>query len=162
MKSVETKEEAEEAFGKGTEVVCMASLAIDPNPNASWRERILAMEREIFDRATKIDAKDYTGWVSWSGVHARDRYFESVEDLRIYCKANGVPVPSFVWACIQERFRLDADWILDSALEDHHENARDHITGAEEARLQVFLDEWSKAQGIVSWHEDRTRAVVLT
>ena len=60
-----------------------------------------------------------------------------------------MPVPEFVWACTPKPLKLDADGILDQALEEHFDGARGNISDAEEARLQAFLDEWAAAQEIV-------------
>lgn len=147
-------------FAAGSEAARMMHAALNPNPE-TWEQRIARMEREAFEKATKIDAKDYTGWVSWPG-HGDDGYFESVEALIEHCASHELNSPRYVWACIPQPFKLDADEILDNALEEHFDGARGEISKSEEKRLQAFLDEWAAAQKIVSWREDRTRAVMLS
>lgn len=126
-------------------------------------EEMLAKRRaEAFEKATKIPAAEYTGWVSWPGCVGDDGYFESVQELLNHCAKTGKPAPTFVWACKPIPLHLDAEGIVDQALEEHHEGAKDFISNAEMERLQVLLDEWAKAQGVTSWCEDRTRAVMIS
>ena len=152
-------EQINAAFGAGSEAAIIAICALDTRKRETREEKEARLDRETFDKATKIDAKDYTGWVScslcWNG------YFKSVDEVIVYCAENDLPRPKFVWACTSTPLKLDASDIIDAALEDHHEDARDNISDADEQRLQAFLDEWTAAQGIVSWSEDNTRAVML-
>lgn len=159
MKTIETAEDASATFGAGSEVGRMIQTAL--KPPETHEQRLARMERNYFDKATKVDAVTYEGWVFWTNRGPQDGFFHSVEDLRNYCSSSGEDLPEFVWACTKETFRLDADRILDDATEDHHDDARSEISASEEARLQAFLDEWSAAQNIVSWHDDRSRAVML-
>lgn len=154
------KVRAENEYGTGSEMGRMMAIALDPNPLKTWEERQALDAQKAFEKATKINAAEYIGWVSWP-KHGDDGFFESVDAVRKHCAAQGLALPTFVWACLRDPFRLNADWILDQALEEHHDGARGEVSSAEELRLQAFLDEWVAAQGIVSWHEDRSRAVML-
>jgi hypothetical protein len=155
-----TDKEVDYRFGAGSELGRMMHAALNPNPE-TWEQRLARNEQEYFAKATKIDAKDYTGWVSWPGHGPNNGYFKSVDELLTFCANNKLDAPQWVWACTPEPLKLHADWILDQALEEHYDGARGEISDAEEKRLQAFLDEWAMAQKIVSWHEDRTRAVLL-
>jgi hypothetical protein len=157
---IETAEEAAAACGAGSELGRMMAHVFDPQPHETWEQRIARQDREAFEKATKVDAKDYTGWVSWPTHGPDEGFFESIEALRKYC-AGYCALPTFVWACTREPLSLNANWILDQALEEHHDGAWGEASSAEELRLQAMLDEWAAAQGIVSWNEDRSRAVML-
>ncbi len=146
--------------GAGGEAHRMAQTILNPSTE-TWDQKRARREQEAFAKAKKIAAKDYTGWVSWPGAPVNAQFFKSIDELREHCKKFDKPVPEFVWACTPEPLKLDADGILDQALEDHFDGARGNISEAEEARLQTFLDEWAAAQEIVSWHEDESRAVIL-
>jgi hypothetical protein len=154
------KVKAESEFGVGSEMSRMMAIALDPNPLATAERRIAQEAERAFERATKVNAVDYSGWVSWPG-HGNDGFFESVDAVRKHCAQHGLALPPFVWACTREPLSLNADWILDDALQEHHDGARGEVSSDEERRLQKFLDEWCAAQEIVSWNEDRTRAVML-
>ena len=159
MKTIETAEDANATFGTGSEVGRVIQTVL--KPPETHEQRLVRTERDHFDRATKVDAVNYEGWVFWPYRGPQDGFFHSVEDLRNYCSSSEEDLPKFVWACTKEIFRLNADQILDDATQDHHDDARGEISASEEVRLQAFLDEWSAAQNIVSWHEDRSRAVML-
>jgi len=153
-------EQVNAAFGAGSDVTTIVLATLDTQRRETWQEREARRDREAFEKATKIDAKDYDGWVSWPG-RGQDGFFESVDELRAHCVSGKLALPSFVWACTREPFKLDADHILDQALEEHHDGARGEVSSAEEQRLQTLLDEWTAKQNIVSWHEDRERVVML-
>lgn len=163
MMSFTTVEQINAAFGAGSEAATMAIRALDNGKRKAWQDREARLDDEMaFDKATKINAKDYTGWVVWQGHGDNDGYFKSVDAVIEYCADNEINGPKCVWACAPEHLHINAEAILEDALEEHFEDAGDSITTTEVERLQTFLDEWTKAQGIVSWHEDRTRAVMLS
>lgn len=65
------------------------------------------------------------------------------------------------WATAPSKLHLDAGHILESALEEHHEDAYDDIGSKDFARLQRYLDAWCEHVGVVSYHADHTRLVVF-
>jgi len=153
-------EQINAAFGDGSETGRMVHAALDTRKRETWKESEARRDREAFDKATKIDAKEYTGWVSWPGC-GEDGFFKSVDALRKHCTEHELELPSFVWACTPDPMYLNEADILAAALEGHFDGALESISRAERERLQAFLDEWTAKQNIVSWHEDRTRAVIL-
>ncbi len=154
-------EQINAAFGAGSEVATMAIRALDTRTRETTDEYHARLNQEEFDKATKINANDYTGWVSWPVHGDNDGYFRSVDALLEHCANHEIKAPAFVWACTAEHLHINAAAILEDALEEHFEDAGDSITATELERLQTFLDEWTAAQRITSWHEDRTRAVML-
>ena len=118
-------------------------------------------QKVAFEKAEKIPASEYKGWVSVPGCEDEDGYFESVTELLSFCASTGQHAPVFVWACAPVLFRLDADAIVEQALEDHREGAKDNIPDEAIERLQLLLDGWTQATGIVSQYEDQTRAVMI-
>lgn len=122
--------------------------------NACDAERQRAERAMDFAEAEKVPAKDYKGWVSWD-----DEYFPSVDEFREDCERRGRDVPPFVWACKSRRFEWNIDEALDSALDEHHEDARDWLVDVDE--LRAFVAAWVAKQTLVTYYEDRTRAVVL-
>lgn len=61
------------------------------------------------------------------------------------------------WAVVWSDLELDADGILDNALENHHEDARDEV---DFASLQTALDEWLEDNPVRSFYVDETTRVV--
>jgi hypothetical protein len=61
----------------------------------------------------------------------------------------------FVWCCDPlDGFTLNAEHILESALEEHHEDAMEDVAVDE---LQKLLDDWSATQKVTSWLESQRR-----
>jgi predicted RNA-binding Zn-ribbon protein involved in translation (DUF1610 family) len=115
-------------------------------------------EREAFDNAEKIHESAWGGPVYWDGHGPDDGHFTSVDAVREYCEDHGLDLPRYVNATEPHRLHLDADSILDSALEEHHEGAYDQcdVDG-----LQKLLNGWCTAQKVTSYHEDPSRVVLL-
>lgn len=115
-------------------------------------------EQARFAAATKVTLEDYTGeMVYW------DEEYYTVEDLLDHCEDNEKEVPLYVWACKPKDFTLDAVEVVSNALEyqQHHEDAGDRIDAKAYKTLQDFLGVWAKEQGIVSYFQDMSCAVVL-
>jgi hypothetical protein len=155
-------EQAKEMYGAGSQVAVIAEAVLQPTPTMTWEERKAQRTAQAFEKAKKIDATNYTGWVSWPGQgDEADGYFDSTESLRKHCANNALDLPAWVWACTPEPLEFNADWIVEQALQEHFEGARVSIAESEVGALQEFLDKWAAKQNIVSWHEDTTRAVML-
>jgi len=112
-------------------------------------------EQNRFEKATKVDWKDYDGYVY---CPLNDTFSASVEE---FLEDFDDLAPSYIWACTPEEFKIDASNVLEQALSNHYEDARDNISDKEYEILQNFLDEWAAKQRIESWHPDYTRAVVF-
>jgi len=114
-------------------------------------------EREAFEKAEKVQAKDWDGPVVLNG----DRFFSCVEDL--LDDLDGEDDPKYVWACRKVGLGFDADDVINNALEsqEHHEDARDSITHGDVEELQALLTTWATKQRVETWWEDRTKAVIL-
>lgn len=122
-----------------------------------------------FEAAKKIPAREYKGWVVWpdapvsSSSGTTGDYFRSVDELVEACADEGIVLPAFVWATREVHLALDADSILESALEEHHEEARAGISREAERDLQDMLDAWAARPDakVTTYVEDRTCAVVF-
>lgn len=132
-------------------------------------QRVIRQDRERnaadFEKATKIPAREYTGWVCRPDAFNEPGYgyHASVEDMIDHLLMTDDDLPPFVWATTEQRLKLDANWILENALDEHHEDARDQISDEAEKALQAFLDEWVTRSdvNVISYAEDRTRAIVF-
>lgn len=98
-----------------------------------------------------IQAKEHSGWVYWEGHGSRDGYFRSITELEEYCASHEIALPQFVKACSLKKLSMDADYIIDCALDDHHEDAGEEISQLERTELQAFLDGWCERVGVKSW-----------
>lgn len=125
--------------------------------NACRSKRDAANEASRFEKATKIPEAEYDGWVY---DEATEEYYASVEEYRERVEDGA---SSFLWATTTiDGFRLDADDIVQSALEngDHHEDAGDSVEGIGE--LQTMLDAWCDKQTVRSYMVDYGRAVLVS
>lgn len=94
--------------------------------------------------------------------HAWDEVtFETLDDLADHCLHLGRPDPLIVHPLISAGLKLDADSIIGSALEDHHEEAGDQLASGAREELQALLDGWAAKQRVETLYPDRKVVVVL-
>lgn len=86
-----------------------------------------------------------------------DRWFQDFDDA---CDLDD-DAPPYVYATTPKPLRLDAESIMDSALEDHHEGAADYLDPRDVELLQAILDAWCERTDIVSYEPDFSRVVVI-
>lgn len=127
-------------------------------------------EEQRFAAATKLASSEYTGAVFCDGGPPSQSmvsddgdcdYHASVAEFLAACAEADEPVPEYVWACRAHTPSSNVGWIIESALEDHHEDAGSVITKEHVEKLKAFMREWWAASGVVSYRPDYTRAVVL-
>lgn len=72
-------------------------------------------------------------------------YFEDIEDLVDYCLSNGKNIPDYVWPTSKSTIgtELNANYIVEQACENLHENAMDFISNDDIKALDVKLQEWA-------------------
>jgi len=119
---------------------------------ACRRKQDTAKEEQEFAKAAKVQAHAYTGPVYCNDEYYADweTLFDSVDDP-----------PEYAWACKVYGLELDANDIIDAALEagEHHESAWDAIDNV--PALQQALDAWVATQSVESWMVDYDLAVIL-
>ena len=122
-------------------------------------------EKTRFAKATKLLYEQYEGPVYWEGHEGGlgDGYFCGVDEILDYCATEDVKIPEYVWACSAHEFRLDGERFIENELErqEMYDEAGEGISDDSRKQLQDFLDVWSKAQDIVGYKYDYTRAVLV-
>lgn len=122
-------------------------------------------EKTRFTKAEKLALEDYEGPVYWEGHMGGlgDGYFSSYDEVLDYCEDEGLSVPEYVWACAPHPFTLNAEEIIEHALErqEMYEEAGEAITDDARERLQSYLTVWAREQNITGWQYDHKRAVLL-
>jgi hypothetical protein len=118
-------------------------------------------EKSRYDKAKKVSAKEYNGRLCMNDEFFTDWYeiaekLQEDYDLDDLLDGN-IPV---VYACQDIPFKMYANDIIESALEDHYEDASGQISQKSETRLQRMLDKWCYDQEIVSWECDMGLVVV--
>lgn len=140
---------------------------MDDARRKAWLDRHLTKhEREQFDKAEKIPDTEWTG-VALCVPPGDDNgyFFTEVAEIANRFDADSDHFPVFAWDCDMEPFTLtrrDAESMIEDQLQDHHEDAVDKITTAQWEELATFLAGWAERTGIVSWHPNMKRAVMLT
>lgn len=127
--------------------------------------RMAERDAAAFAKARKVPEEKWTSAVVWedgSGDMSGDGYFSSPEAVRDSCAANDVPVPAYVWGTAEEGMGLDAGSIVESALEDTYDGARDQLSAEAEVELQDLLDAWCERHPVKWYREDRSVAVMMT
>ncbi len=123
--------------------------------------RRAAAEAKRFEAAKKIPESEYVGWVVCDEISgSRDGYFEDMDELRDRAETNEQTLPTYVWATTTERTHLDADRILEGAMEDAPEDS--HVSKSARAELQKFLDNWTARHSPIWFMPDYTTAVTLS
>lgn len=126
-------------------------------------------EAEMFEKAEKINASDYSGPVFVeNGPASRTMttdgdgdYHESVTALLDACRDDGVEPPAFAWACTRDVPHTSADDVIKQALEEHYDGAGDALTPEHIDNLQEFLNRWWNESGVVTFRRDDQLAVVI-
>jgi len=111
--------------------------------------------------ARKVPAAEWAGPV-FRGLED-ETYYDSVDDLLSAVDDDGEEPPKWVWGGRTRPFAIDADDIIDRALEGHHGDAE--LPRAAREALQDMLDEWLQrddVRGVVSVLPDEHTVVVLT
>lgn len=153
---------AEQAARSAADECCAPRLCeCGASIERQWTACATCRKRNKLRRATVIDAARYTGPVfsdecdgDWG-----EGYSSDLPALHDWCSGNGRPIPAYVHPCDPTPFRLDACGILESALDDHHDDAADQVV--DEGQLARFLDMWNAKQTFTSYYPDNRLVIVL-
>ena len=120
-------------------------------------KHIEAKNEAAFPTLPRIEAYAWDGPVYHE---ARDRYYESIDDLLEHFDDDDEEKPQWVYPCDVEEFSLDASTILESACDDHCEEMAEEVQDDADS-LQKLLDDWCKTIRTKTWRPDTGRIVVL-
>ena len=136
-----------------------AYAACQSQCDACWRaavERTNAeateKERVRFEKAPKVKFADYKGeYLYFRDYAIGNDGFLPVDGLEDYFEGDDEEMPSYAWACSGFILSMDAQSILDSALDDHHEDAGENVGAEDLKELQALLDAWCAKQSVTSY-----------
>ena len=112
--------------------------------------------QETIEKAKEIELKDASEYIydekseqyfcdEFSFVdHWWDLYLEGGHYCSNFDEYFEKYVTKVLWNCKEVKMTIDADWIIENACEELHEDARDNIS--DEKELQEFLDKWCEKQ----------------
>ena len=123
-------------------------------------------EQARYDAARKVMHTAYEGLVFWElggGDCDGEGFFTSVAAVRAECERDDTPPPAFVWGCVRQRLHMNAESVLEFALEsgEYPESSGEHVAADELKLLQAMLDFWCERQDVHAWEIDYTTAVIL-
>lgn len=147
---------------------CGAPVAVNRTKcSACWKKVVDEKEKKVFEAALKVTIEEYEDQpIYWEGPPSGssmtgDGYFLNIEEFLDCCEEEEVDVPPYVWATKPVAFAMNADFLLEDALQEHPEDARDALSADDERELQKLLDEWCAKQEVKTWVPDYKRAVLL-
>lgn len=131
-------------------------------------------DREASERDAKAEAvavasaKQRVPWAEYSGTFVysdglgpSDGYFPNLGELADYLASEELACPTHVWGCGSYGLHMDAAGTIESALEDHHEDAGDNIGSDDEKALQALLDAWCSTAGVLTYRPDYDTLIEL-
>lgn len=128
-------------------------------------KRLREEEARRFEKATKINVADYDDPLYVDGIGEGDYgdgYFSDIDVLEEHCADREAGMPTYAWACSESGYAFDADRLVDDALEEFYDGAKDQLSAGAVEELQTFLDGWRDRNPISGWMVDYSRAVLLT
>lgn len=103
---------------------------------------------------------EYKGMLYWEEYEDNGGFFYDLDDLYERCEARGIPLPDYVWGTQTDMIHIDADYIVEAACEELHEDAYESIDHRDMKELQKMLDDWCNEQtGTVTYYPDYTYAI---
>lgn len=126
-----------------------------------WTACAGCRERNKLARATVVPQAEYSGPVYLDGYTGSwgEGYSESVGDFLGSCEDYDEPEPAYCHPCTSQKLEIDAESILEHALEEMHEDAADLVVDDQE--LLEFIEGWNKKQTCVTYYADTDRVIVL-
>ncbi len=122
----------------------------DRAENDEFRENSAKKELARFEKAPKVKLADYKGEYLWfpGSMIGNDGFLRSdeVED-----DFEDDEMPEYAWACGSFGLRMDADSIIENALDNHHEDAGENVGDEDRKELQAILDAWCAKQRVTSY-----------
>lgn len=101
----------------------------------------------LYDEESHQFFSDETEFVE----HYRQEYLQVYDGAISWNAYFDINVPEVLWNCEEIKMSIDADWIIENACDELHEDAKDFIV--DEKELQEFLNKWCAKQiGTTSYY----------
>lgn len=125
---------------------------------------IKEQEREKIENAKKCYFEEvpaeYKGMLYWEEYEDNGGFFYDLDDLYEYCETRCIPLPDYVWGTQTDMIHINADYIVEAACEDLHDDAYESIDYTDIKELQKMLDDWCNEQTCtVTYYPDYTYAI---
>jgi hypothetical protein len=120
--------------------------------------KVWDIERAREEKAAKVSESTYNGPVYWEdGKGDAEGYFSSTDEVREWCEDEGEDLPEAVWACTVRTPSLNADDLIEQALDESYEGC----DVQEEGFLREAIAAWNAKQTCQIWNQDYSTRVVL-
>ncbi len=111
----------------------------------------LQKEQEYFEKATKMTLKEYQEKYPNNMMVYGDEFYSDIDDFLEtlydrYSNDEDFEFPEFVWGTKKLRAEIDADYVIERALEDTYEDAE--FGQNAEGELFDFINQWNDKHGI--------------
>lgn len=93
-----------------------------------------------------------------------DKWLYDDDDVHCYLVDNfdiSADLPEYLYVSNKINFCINAEGVIENALDEHHEDALDNISRDEETKLQALLDKWCDDQKIFSWDGSLDKKVAV-
>lgn len=128
-------------------------------------EKADAEEAALFERAKKIGPGeapcDMVYWEGGLGDCNGDHYYTTLESLLEDCENEGYEIPEYVWSCEEQELSMDANSIIESALEEWYDEASSEIPQSAVDELQALLNTWCEARKMRCYNPNYKVAIVI-
>lgn len=90
-------------------------------------------------------------------------FFDDLDELFTYCLENRIQFPNYVWCTSEKLIHIDADYVVESACEDCHEDAYNSIDIDAIKDLQRILDAWCLMQtGTLTFTQNTANVILIS
>jgi hypothetical protein len=151
--------------GKATDTDhCDCKEASEERTN-NWRLEQTQKDTEHYQKAEKINYKDYDGYYLTDG----DERLKDQDDLEVWIEENlsdGEDVPEYLWA-VEENYRVSIDLqeVLSEKCEDGYEDMFSCLDteSSKLSQAQELINQWEKEQGdsLCIYSETYDKAVII-
>lgn len=157
--------QAHEAAQKAAEKCCapVHCSGCGVEVGSPWTACSSCREKNRLRRATPVPASEWPDPVEHEGMQGSwgEGYSGDTDELLQAWEEEELPVPppAYCWPCTSRPLALNADHMLESTVDDMHEEAMDQIVDADE--VYAFVGAWNAKQTCKTWYPDYSCAVVL-
>ena len=116
-------------------------------------------EARAFEKAKKLTPQEWDGPV----FDRHDNFFMSLDDFfdRCHDDEDYRKYGTYVWCAREIKFSPNVEHMIESALDNHHEDAGDLISTEATKELEDFVEQWAAKQGVLSYEPDGKNVVVI-
>ena len=91
-----------------------------------------------------------------------DEYFDNIDEMEEIYKIRNIKMPKYAYACEFEPVKINVDWVLESACDDHADGVIDSLEGIADLEDAInTFNSVNKESMVGSYYEDLRTIVEL-